>query len=261
MSLSRRALLAAAALGTASACARSASADMVSGAFTSAQMSGVRVGWTIARPRGRAMTGLPVVVSLHARGGDHRSTFDELHLDEVLDDLTRTGVPPFAIASVDGGDHGYWHRRADGTDAGAMVAREFLPLLARRGLDVGRLGLFGWSMGGYGALLLTAERTVRPRAVAVSSPALFTSAGATAPGAFDDPADFAHHDVAAHPDRLNGVPLMVDCGRSDPFFAATRTYTARITPAPLTSFGAGGHDASYWRSVAPAQLRFLARRV
>jgi hypothetical protein len=234
---------------------------MVSGAFTSAHMGGTRVGWTIAHPRGRALAGLPVVVGLDGRGGVHRRTLDELHHGEGLAGGEASGVPPFAIASVDGGDHGYWHRRADGTDAGGMVAHEFLPLLRGPGLDVGRLGLFGWSMGGYGALLLTGERTVRPRAVAVSSPALFTSAGATAPGAFDEAGDFDRHDVYADPGRLDGVPLMVDCGRSDPFYAATRSYTARVRPAPRTSFGAGGHDASYWRSVAPAQLRFLARHL
>ena len=37
-----------------------------------------------------------------------------------------------------------------------MVLHEFLPLLdAARGLDVtDRIGLLGWSMGGYGALRL-----------------------------------------------------------------------------------------------------------
>ena len=58
------------------------------------------------------------------------------------------------------GRDNYWHKRANGTDAHAMLVDEFVPLL------IGRLGalpfaLHGYSMGGYGALL-AAERGVRP---------------------------------------------------------------------------------------------------
>jgi enterochelin esterase-like enzyme len=217
------------------------------------------VGWSIAYPPGhRAGDPLPVVVALHGRGASHTTTFDVLRLGGVLDRLAADrGVPPFALASVDGGDHGYWHRRADGTDAGAMVADEFVPLLAHRGLDTGRLGLYGWSMGGYGALLLAGRRAVPVRAVAVASPALFTASGDTPPGAFDGAADYRRNDVFGEPARLAGVPLRIDCGRSDPFYAATRAFVGRLRPRPRTSFGAGAHDATYWRKVAPAELAFL----
>ena len=72
---------------------------------------------------------------------------------------------------TDGGD-------ADGTDGGAMILDEFLPMLAndpRLNLSTDRIGLFGWSMGGYGALRL-ASMLGAPRvaAVAVSSPAMLT---------------------------------------------------------------------------------------
>jgi enterochelin esterase-like enzyme len=116
-------------------------------------------------------------------------------------------------------------------------------------------------MGGYGALLLAGRHLVRARAVAVSSPALFTSAGATAPGAFDDPEDFDRNDVYAHPEWLRGIPLMVECGTSDPFYPATRDYSRRLEPRPAGGFPPGGHDASFWRKVAPAQLRFLGRHL
>ncbi|MBV9098912.1 MAG: esterase, partial [Frankiaceae bacterium] len=70
-------------------------------------------------------------------------------------------------------NHTYWHRRSDGDDPQLMLLTEFIPLLASRGLRTDRLGLAGWSMGGYGALLL-AERIGPSRcaAVAVDSPAL-----------------------------------------------------------------------------------------
>lgn len=198
------------------------------------------------------------MVSLHARNASHRTTFTTLGLGDVLDQAVRGGATPFALASVDGGAASYWHRRADGTDAGAMVRREFVPLLRRRGLDTGRLGLYGWSMGGYGALLLAGQDHMPVRAVAVASPALFTSAGTTPAGAFDDAADFARHDVWAHPSSLRGVPLRIDCGRDDPFYGPVRDFVGRLDPRPVGTFGPGGHVPSYWRRVAPAEFRFLA---
>jgi S-formylglutathione hydrolase FrmB len=257
------------ALGAVAACGAGSPAvphgrRLAYGSFRSARMGGRTIGFGIAYPPGHAPGDrLPVVVSLHGRGETHRSGFAMLRFDQVLDRVVRGGVAPFAVATVDGGDHGYWHRRADGTDAGAMVADEFVPVLARRGLDTTRLGLQGWSMGGYGALLLTSRREVTPRAVAVSSPALFRSAGATPAGAFDDAADFHRHDVFGHPELLRGVPLRLDCGRSDPFHDATVDFAARLpgSPDPVTSFPAGGHTAAYWRTMAAPAFRFLGEHV
>jgi hypothetical protein len=52
----------------------------------------------------------------------------------------RIGVPgaaarlglPVAVAAVDGGPDSYWHRRADGSDALAMLLNEFVPLVRAR---------------------------------------------------------------------------------------------------------------------------------
>ena len=231
----------------------------VSGSFRSATMR-ADVGWTIAYPPGHGPGDrLPLAISLHGRRCDHRTSFSSLHLDRYLGQVVGAGTAPFVIASVDGGDHSYWHRRSDGTDASAMVREELLPLLAKRGLDTDRLGLFGWSMGGYGALLIAGEQELPVRAVAVSSPALFTSAGATAAGAFDGPGDFAANDVYAHPEWLRGVPLRMDCGLQDPFYAATKDLARRISPHPAGGFTQGGHHMKYWRQVAPAQLRFIGK--
>jgi enterochelin esterase-like enzyme len=232
---------------------------LADGRFRSRHMGGAEVGWSIAYPPGQGVgSELPVVVALHGRGATHRTAFDVLHLDAVLDRVVSASqVPPFALAAVDGGDHGYWHRRADGTDAGAMVVEELVPLLRTRGLDTGRLGLYGWSMGGYGALLLAGRGRLRARAVAVASPALFSTSGNTPPGAFDNAADYLRNDVYSHPGRLDGVPLRVDCGRSDPFYVATRDFVARLPTRPAGAFGEGGHDPAYWRGVAPDELAFL----
>ena len=225
-------------------------------------MEGRRVGFAIAYPAGHGPGDrLPVVVSLHGRGASHLTGFTLLDFHGALDRVVRGGVPPFAVVTVDGGDHGYWHRRDDGTDAGAMVVRELVPLLARRRLDTDRLALQGWSMGGYGALLLGARSTLDPVAAAVSSPALFTSSGRTPPGAFDDAEDYHRHDVFGHPELLRGLPLRVDCGRQDPFYEATVDFVRRLAKKPTTSFRQGGHTPAYWRSMVEPAFRFLGSRL
>lgn len=265
---SRRALLLGATGALVTACAsggadpRRSASRRVDGTFSSPSMHGADVGWTIVYPRGhRPGARLPVVITLHGRSATHATAFATLHLDAVLDRVVAAGVRPFALASVDGGDHGYWHRRSDGTDSGAMVVDELVPLLRRHDLDAGRLALHGWSMGGYGALLLAGRDRLSVRAVAAASPALFTSAGATPQGAFDSAEDFARNDVLAHPEWLDGVPLRVDCGRSDPFWATARRFADELAERPAGAFGSGAHTASYWRSVAPAELAFLGRHL
>lgn len=230
----------------------------VSGTFRSEARLGRRCGWTIALPPGGGRD-LPVAVVLHGRGGDHTSAFSPryLGLDRFLAAVVRRGATPFALASVDGGDT-YWHARDNGEDAGAMVLEEFLPLLRSHGLDVDRPGFMGWSMGGYGALMLAA-RLSRVAAVVAESPALWHVYEDSAPGAFDDSADFAEATAFGRQDRLDSIPVRVDCGEGDPFYAATRDYVRGFDVPPAGGFQPGGHDVGYWRRMAPAQLRFLAR--
>jgi enterochelin esterase-like enzyme len=232
---------------------------MISGAFPSAARRGARTGWTVAYPP-RGGRGLAVLVVLHGRGGDHRQAFgNHLGLDRFLARAVVDGARPFAIASVDGGDHSYWHRRRDGTDTGAMVLTEFLPLLARHGLQTARIGVFGWSMGGYGALWLASRLGAARVAVGVAeSPAIWHHADETPSGAFDGPADFAAHTILGHTDRLRGIPLRIDCGSDDGFAGATRDLRAQLSPAPAGGIEPGSHDMGYWRRMAPAQLRFVA---
>lgn len=231
-----------------------------SGSFTSRARKGLEVGWTIAAPR--SDDPLPIVVALHGYGDDHADFFgSHLGYDRFLAAHVAAGGTPFAIAAVDGGNR-YWHRRADGDDPAAMVVDEFLPLLARRGFDTARLGLTGYSMGGYGALHLAgglgAEHV---RAVSAISPALWRSAGETARGAFDDAADFAANTVLGRQASLDGVAVRVDCGTGDGFEPAVQTYVDGFATAPAGGFEAGGHTSAYWRRLAPDQLRFLGRHL
>jgi hypothetical protein len=82
--------------------------------------------------------------------------------------------------------------------------------------------------------------------------------GATAPGAFDSPADFYANDVLTGVANLRHMIVALACGTSDPFYAATRHLDASMSFPHATFFGPGYHDDSYWRSVAPNQLRALA---
>ena len=69
------------------------------------------------------------------------------------------------------------------------------------------------------------------------------------------------NDVFAARDRLRGIALRVDCGSSDPFVRATRSFVSGLHPAPEGGFTPGGHDGDYWRGRLPAELAFLARRL
>jgi enterochelin esterase-like enzyme len=63
------------------------------------------------------------------------------------------------------------------------------------------------------------------------------------------------------PDKLAVVPLRIDCGRGDPFYPDVRELVDALDPAPESSFEAGGHNAAYWRTVVPEQLRFVGRHL
>jgi S-formylglutathione hydrolase FrmB len=231
---------------------------VVSGSFVSQRRNGVRCGWAVAYPPGRR-TDLPVLVVLHGRGGDHASAFgNDLGLQFYLAQLVETGGQPFAVASVDGGDT-YWHQRRSGENSAAMVTAELLPVLRARGLRTDRIGLLGWSMGGYGALLLAAGLGSAQVSVCVAeSPALWLRAADTAPGAFDDAADYAAHTVFGHQQDLRGIAVRVDCGTGDGFITAARHYVEGFARRPAGEFSPGGHTLGYWRRMAPAQLAFVA---
>ena len=222
---------------------------------------GRSVGWAAAYPPGSTRgDALPVARVLHGRRGDHRTAFRTHHLHRFLAAAVETGTPPYALVSVDGGEDSYWHPRRDGDDPQAMLLDELLPMLAGHGLRTDRFGVTGWSMGGYGALLLAETVPQRVRAVAVDAAALWRKASDTAAGAFDGRADFAAHDVLGHLDRMAGVPLRVGCGRSDPFIGTNRLL-ARLRPDAEHAFPRGGHDVRCWDQLRPGDLRFLGRHL
>jgi hypothetical protein len=232
-----------------------AAPTMATGSFTSAARGGINTNWAIARPPGQTKTLRPII-ALHGKGGDAASVMAG-GVEQGLAQAVDAGLPPFAVVSVDGGG-GYWHKRADGDDAGAMVLTELIPMLASQGLDTSRVGFLGWSMGGYGALLLGARLgAARTAAITAVSPALWMSYGATAPGAFDSAEDWSANNVFGLP-ALGSIPIRIDCGNSDPFLPATKQFIAQLPTPPAGGFSPGGHDGGYWSSQLPAELSWMA---
>ncbi|MDM4761872.1 alpha/beta hydrolase-fold protein [Galbitalea sp. SE-J8] len=229
----------------------------VSGTFSSAAR-GRDVGWTVAYPPGAEPgADLPVAIWLHGLDGTHETAFRLLGLDRFLAAAVADGTPPFAIATVDGGN-GYWHARVSGDDAGRMVVDEFLPLLADRGLRTERAAFGGWSMGGYGALLLAGRLgAAAVTAVAAASPAMWNGWASAPRTAFDGHADYDAHRVQGHQDELDGIAVRIDCGRGDGFSPVISSYVDGFDREIPGDRDAGGHDAGFWRRVAADDIRFI----
>lgn len=166
-----------------------------------------------------------------------------------------------ALVSVDGGN-GYWHARSDGSDTGAMVRDALLPLaLEVAGLPASsRVVLLGWSMGGFGALLLAGDLgRSRVCGVVAASAALWLKGSQTPARAYDGRADFDRHSIFNRLPRLAGIPVRLDCGTSDPFIAANRTLARRL-PGVEAHFTPGGHDDDFWGGNVAAEMAWAAAR-
>ena len=214
-------------------------------------------GWWLSRPT-ESDPHTPVVIALHGAYNDADQWRRKLDLDAAHAD---SGAR-FAVAGIDGGVHDYWHPRAAGSDPRSLVLDHFLPLLAGKGLDVSRPAWWGWSMGGYGALMLATE-VGRSGPVVATSPALWSRYADAAPGAYDGEADFARWGVLGNPERiadLSRLQVRVDCGESDPFVPGVQELRREL-PSARIHWRPGAHDAAYWKSVLPAQLTWLAARV
>ena len=184
----------------------------VSGSFISAARGGILTNYVIARPPGQ-IAPLRPVIALHGVRGSAKQVMS-FGVEQVLADLVTAGRPPFAVVAVDGGDS-YWHRRAGGEDAGSMVLNELIPMLSTMNLDITRVGFIGWSMGGYGAMLLGARLgPARTAGICAVSPALYQSYTASTLGAFDSYDDWTHNTVFGSP-ALSTIPLRIDCGNDD----------------------------------------------
>jgi pimeloyl-ACP methyl ester carboxylesterase len=236
---------------------------VLSGSFVSEHRLGETTGWSLLRPPDVSGE-LPLVVALHARGWDHTTPLRAgLGLPQFLAQAVDRGVPPFAIATVDGGNS-YWHHRPSGEDAGAMVVDELLPLMRGQGVSIRRIGLLGWSMGGYGALRLATDLgPERVGAVAAASPAVWRSPDDARPDGFADEEEYEQYTVVGRQDDLAGIPIRVDCGTGDPLYREVEAYVEDFPDGAdlTTTFERGAHTAAYWRRMLPVELEFLGARL
>ena len=205
----------------------------------------VHYGTTIAvvpRRHGRQL-----IVLLHGRG----SGPSQFLSDQLFAALDRPNAP--IVVLPNGGDHSYWHDRRDG-QWGSLVLDHVIPDAQHLFHTKGKVAIGGISMGGYGALHLASLRPGEFCAVGGHSAAVWTSGGASAPGAFDDAADYARNDVFAAVSSLRGLPVWLDNGDHDPFLAADAQLaralhiTQHVWP--------GGHNSSYWNAHIAVYLRF-----
>jgi len=222
---------------------------------------GIATPGKLARMRQAERSKAPVCYCLPGRGRGPREVLEgDLHLgDFAAQAFAERGATPFVLVAVRGGDT-YWHPRASGDDALAMLLDELIPYCRGklRFGDAAGEAVMGWSMGGYGALLAAESRPDAFRGVCAVSAALWRSFDDGVGDAFDSASDYAAHNVYAGVDRLDGLPVRVDCGRQDPFYEADKAFAEVLPQPPKGGFEPGGHNDAYWRRVAPPQMDFIA---
>lgn len=220
---------------------------------------GQRLEQTLVVPDGGG-EGRPLLVLLHGRGGSDRS----LLYDELLEGLDDLGDRAPVVLLANGGDHSYYHDRADG-GWGTYILQEAIPAaLERSGADAERVAIGGVSMGGFGAFDLANVRGFC--AVGAHSGAFWVDSSQTPEGAFDDAADFSRHDVLARAAaRLYiDMPAWIDVGAEDPFRAANAELARRLRAVGGRvefHLWPGDHSSTYWKRHMREYLAFYAREL
>jgi S-formylglutathione hydrolase FrmB len=212
---------------------------------------------TLVQPAGAA-SGRPLLVFLHGRGDRGE---DSNVNDAFFKALSAQGGRAPAVVFPNGGNHGYWHDRRGAKWARYVLAEVIPRAVDELDADPQRVAIGGISMGGFGALDIARRHPHRFCAVGAHSPALWHTAGETAPGAFDDAQDFARHDVIGSarrdPGLFRGTRVWLDAGRSDPFLPGDRALDGALRSVRLRTYP-GAHEGAYWRAHYGAYLRFYA---
>jgi predicted esterase len=183
--------------------------------------------------------GLPVCLVLHGASAT-AADFDDFGFGRFLTDAVQRGGKPFALAGATGGALRWQPSGKD--DPRAMVHDELPAWCGERGFDTSRLALWGWSMGGYGALHIAETYPGFARAVAAFSPAC-------------SPGDTVFQEAGT----LKGTPVGLWCGLQDGL-VETVTALEKALPEPKAAgaYADGRHTRRYWNRCTPAAFDFLA---
>jgi S-formylglutathione hydrolase FrmB len=232
---------------------------VTTGTTRSAAMKG-DMPWTVALPADHSPgQPLPVVLCLPGDGGRNETLTGSVGLPSWA---TAAGLR-LGFACPGGEGSTYYHPRSDGTDSFTWVTEEFLPMAEQRfgfGGSKPARAVFGWSMGGYGALLVALRRPDLVSAAVGSSPAVFPTYAAAITGhagTFDSASDWARWGFWDQAGQVHDVAVRLDCGTGDPFVATTRSLLHRI-PGAVGTIADGCHDNGFWRRTATSQLHFVA---
>ncbi|GAB2575515.1 esterase [Paractinoplanes abujensis] len=183
--------------------------------------------------------GLPVCLVLHG-ASKTAADFPALGLGRFLTDAVRRGKAPFVLAGATG-DRLQWRPHA-GDDPQRMVHEEIPRWCAQRGFDTSRIALLGWSMGGYGSLLLAEADPGFARAVVALSPAVREG-----------------DEIFTAAPRLRGTKVGLWCGRQDGLLDDVRALAKALPEPPAAgSFADGRHNFGYWSRCLPAGMDFVS---
>ena len=216
-----------------------------------------RLAQTAVVPAGGG-AGRPLLVFLHGRGpaGNEANTNGAFFAA-----LRALGTRAPVVVFPNGGEHSYFHARRSGDWAGYVLDEVIPQAVQRLEADPRRVAIGGISMGGFGAFDIARRRPSRFCAVGGHSAALWLRSGDTAPGAFDNAADFGRHDLIRVARARGRAPwgsarLWLDGGRADPFRVADERFASALS-IPMHHW-AGGHDGAYWQRHYKRYLRFYA---
>ena len=219
----------------------------------------------VSSPPGRDRTTLPLCVGLHGLGAN-ALWWGDPGMRHALGAAWTSGVPPFVVAALDGGDN-YWHAVRPGDDPMRMLVDELPVWMTKRGLARDTRGVpvlaAGVSMGGAGALMYARERVHRGdpvRAVAAMSPGLFLDPRLAAKRPFAGTADWIANDPLRFYPELATTPTGIWCGDRDAFADPVRRYVELAHPQ-FSRISPGRHDGTYIGSILPQVVAFLGAHV
>ena len=217
------------------------SAGLISLDLKVSSARGRQVGFFTAVPDGYGDgSGLPVCLILHGASAT-TADYERFGFGQFLTAAVQAGAPPFVLAGADGG-RTRWAGDGQGDDPQRMLLDEVPAWCADRGFDSGRLAAYGWSMGGYGALLAEIRNPGLLRGVAALSPAV---------GRDDE--------VAHHADELDPARTAVWCGTGDALHDDVVAMASHIPGGPaIESYSPGAHTRGYWNRVTPEAFRYIA---